>query len=96
MAPRVGPPFLYTDSHVERFRNLGEHRRSLRPVSNACSAVSLVTFFAFGIGFGLIAFAAGPFYFLVLRLRLGLIADAVVSCLCLVIRARHTARTLLN
>ena len=66
-------------SPAEGFRNPGAHSLSVRLVSTTCSAVTFVTFFMFGIGFGLIAFAVVSFYFLELRLALGLIADAVVS-----------------
>ena len=50
--------------------------------------------FVFGVS--LVTRWSRIFVFLVSRLALGLLAGAVVSCLCLVVRVRHTATTLLN
>ena len=78
-AGRGGPPSYIQMRPEEGFRNPGARPLGLRLVSTACSAVSFVTFFMFGIGYGLIAFAVVSFYFLASLLVLGLIADAAVS-----------------
>ena len=49
------------------------------------------------VGYGRLAVAVVSFLrFLVWRVALGLLSVAAVSCLCLVVRVRHTSTALLN
>ena len=74
---RVGRPPCYRSPLEGDFRRIPG--LGLRLVLTTCSIVSfvIVTFFVFCIGVGLIAFLAVSFYFLALRLALGLIVASV-------------------